>query len=259
MSTYALRPRSDVQTVGARTSRLVGTIGIMLTLGMITISIFLAFGGPAVQGVQVGSALTSFLVYTSALSAGIFLGFLFGLPRSRAIEQLTESGRILALEGKETALTTQFLANSNLIKVSDWLTTIVIGLTLVNLGDMLPTLRKFADFLSAPLGGQPYSGAIGVAIAVGSAFAGFILGYIWTSIQVRQLLEEAEMVANGVNTFAFTDMTLVEARSLAEELHLRLLEPSNAQDASVVVGQDPGPGTKLRYGDVVRVIIKPHE
>ena len=57
--------------------------------------------------------------------SGAGFGFLFGLPRSR-VSDLTADGST-EVPAPPAKASTYYLTNSNLIKVSDWLTTIVIG------------------------------------------------------------------------------------------------------------------------------------
>jgi hypothetical protein len=87
---------------------------------------------------------------------------------------------------------THYLANTNLLKVSDWLTTILIGLGLVQLGRLIPAIGDLADALEAPLGGTSTAGTFGVTVVIGSVITGAILAYLWTSVRVRQLFEESE-------------------------------------------------------------------
>jgi hypothetical protein len=92
---------------------------------------------------------------------------------------------------------TSYLTTSNLIKVSDWLTTIIIGLGLVNLRKVPAAIEQLGAALKAPLGGMPYSATIGVSVVIGGAAAAFLLAYLWTSIRVRELLEQSEREAQG--------------------------------------------------------------
>ena len=111
---------------------------------------------------QATAGLVTFLVFLAASAVGAFAGFLFGLPRSRFAD------RNAAGDGPNSTApgASAYLANSNLIKVSDWLTTIVVGLTLVNLGAIVPAMQSFATALREPLGGASYSGAVGLSVAV---------------------------------------------------------------------------------------------
>jgi hypothetical protein len=133
--------------------------------------------------VQTSVAVTAFAVFTAATVVGASLGFLFGLPRpSEQPEPTTGDGHVPAY----------FLSNSNLIKVSDWLTTIVVGLTLVNLRSVQPAFAGLMEVLESPLGGRPHSGVVGVSLVLIGALVGLVCCYLWTSIQVRNLFNQVE-------------------------------------------------------------------
>jgi len=58
-------------------------------------------------------------------------------------------------------------------------------------------IEQLGAALKAPLGGMPYSATIGVSVSIGSALAAFLLAYLWTSIRVRELLEDSERESQG--------------------------------------------------------------
>ncbi|MEU4238213.1 PASTA domain-containing protein [Actinoplanes sp. NPDC026619] len=186
-----------------------------------------------------GAGIAAFALFVAAATIGAALGFLFGLPRAR-------------LADESTSTSTFYLTNSNLIKVSDWLTTIVIGLGLVNLGKVIPALRSLAHALHAPLGGKAYSGAIGLSVLIVGVLAGFLLYYLWTSIRVRELLEDAER-QNQQTVPELRNQTLGEARETASQNNVTLLVPEDAPDSSLVTRQGVPPGTTVRSGTAVSV------
>jgi hypothetical protein len=241
---------------GDKTQILVWTAAFALTGGMLLVSFVMAYSGPGDQSPQIGVGLALFLEYSASITVGAFLGFLFGLPRARVIDQVTAPQPEAGTGKRQQApLPTQFLTNSNLLKVSDWLTTIIIGLTLVNLGEILSGTRELGNLLREPLGGFPHSAAVGVSVAIGSAIAGFILGYIWTSIRVRQLLEEAEAHAAQIFAPNLKGKTLDEAKSVSQ-LHLLELDFQPAtQGTAIITDQYPKPGTKIAPGQVINLII----
>ena len=103
------------------------------------------------------------------------MGFLFGIPRT--VQSSTPS-----------VGTTQYQGNTNLEQVSDWLTKIIVGVSLVEIGRIIPALAKLAEILKAPLGGQPSSAAFGVGVVIACALTGFFFIYLWTrEIFVREL------------------------------------------------------------------------
>lgn len=231
--------------------------GALVTLGAAAASGIMAWSDPAPPKWGVG--LTLFLVYTASFTVGAFLGFLFGLPRARVIDPLT-SEQAEKSDG-QTGLATKFLSNSNLIKVSDWLTTIIIGLTLVNLGELVPAVRELGNALRVPLGNYDYSGVVGVAVAMGSVLAGFLLAYLWTSIKVRRMLEKAEAEANEFHAATrlkvdlLVGKTIEAARAIFAGRNLVLKEPPGAQPESLIKEQDPPPGMEIKRGSTVQVKI----
>lgn len=187
-------------SAGDKTQRGVVWVSYLLILGMFLCSIVLARSVPERSDVSgAGVGLTAFLLFAAAAAVGAGLGFLFGLPRARFTE--ADGGGTQRSTGGEHALggtsagatrSSQYLTNSNLIKVSDWLTTIIIGVGLVNVARLGPAAGDFSEALQAPLGGAPYAGTIGITVIIIALLASVILCYLWTSIRVRELLEESE-------------------------------------------------------------------
>ena len=159
--------------------------GIALTFGWFA-SRALANSVSDDSSVSLGVWVTGFTVYTAAAVVGAGFGFLFGLPRPQE-ESPSGNGPGSAVSSKP-----YYLPNSNLVKVSDWVTTIVVGLTLVNLRSIQPGLTQMADVLSEPLGNADHSGIVGVAFVLIGVLVGFVSCYLWTTVQVRTLLIRAE-------------------------------------------------------------------
>ena len=66
------------------------------------------------------------LVSGSALAVGAVVGFLFGIPRA-VLEPQNQSSAMSRFE-------TAYQVNTNLEQISDWLTKIIVGVTLVQIG-----------------------------------------------------------------------------------------------------------------------------
>ena len=111
----------------------------------------------------------------AALVAGALLGFLFGLPR--AVDQ----------PGTKARLRT----NTNLDQISDWLTKILVGLGLVQLGKVTHGVGHIGQSLAPGLGNGPGAKPFAVALLVYSAGDGFLLGYIWTRVDLSRRFREA--------------------------------------------------------------------
>jgi hypothetical protein len=111
-------------------------------------------------GLAVGAAAT--------LSGGL-VGFIFGIPRSPDASQggSTKSG---------------YLGNTNLEQISDWLTKILVGVGLVQLGRAPNALARLAHSLKPGFGGDNSSSSFGLAITIFLAVAGFLYLYFWSRV-----------------------------------------------------------------------------
>jgi hypothetical protein len=180
-------------SAGDRTQKGVVLISYLIIFGILVCCFILWFSvrdEPGVSGAGVG--LTAFLLFAAGAAVGAVVGFLFGLPRARFADAGQADPQNPAGVGSRTPRSAHYLTNSNLIKVSDWLTTIIIGLGLVNLAKIGPATSSLRATLEKPLGGAEYSGIIGVSVIVIALLSSMILCYLWTSIRVRELLEDAE-------------------------------------------------------------------
>jgi hypothetical protein len=252
------------RNTGEKTQRTVAIMAATLTGGMIALCYLLtrstAENG---EGGDLGVGVAAFLLFVAAGTVGAVLGFLFGLPRSRFADLATAADLVAPQPatpnptGAPTAPTTstRYLTNSNLIKVSDWLTTIVIGLSLVNLGKALPALRSLSAALKAPLGGAAYAGAIGTSVLIVGSLAGFMLSYLWTSTRFRELLEEFERQLEKVPDFI--GRTMIEAKGIAAVTAIKMVPPKDARDEDQICSQSIPAGTNVPRGTEMKVSIAP--
>ena len=238
--------RRVTRKAGDKIQRGVLAIAVAMLLGMVLLAILLANASDSG-----GAGVTAFLLSAAAATVGSVLGFLFGLPRAR-VADLSGGGESGSDPGPAGRPSTFYLTNSNLIKVSDWLITIVIGLGLVNLGKVVPALRTLGHALHAPLGGTAYAGAVGISVLIVGVLTGFVLTYLWTSIRVRELLEEAERQSQETVP-ELRNQTLGEARATASRSNVTLLVPDDAPDSSLVTRQAVAPGTCVPAGTAVAV------
>ena len=250
MSIHHVRPhQGPADSAGAEAQRGVVAIALSMTLAMAVLSALLSVStGRNGTAVDVGVGVAAFLLFVAASAVGAALGFLFGLPRARFTDQLANHD---ASSSENAAPGSHYLANSNLIKVSDWLTTIVIGLGLVNLGSAAPALRTLANALQAPLGGAPYAGAVGVSALMAGCIGGFVLVYVYTSIRLRQLLEDSDRQTERVPHLS--GLTLREAERAMSATGLRMAVDMDAGKECVVAAQQPPAGERLPLGSSVAV------
>ena len=238
---------------GQKTQRLVAFVVILLVAGIFLVSISLVQSIPPSAGAGVARAagVVVFLLFGAAGAVGAAAGFLFGLPRSRVVDMTTTGGQTGAASNPPPS--TSYLTNSNLIKVSDWLTTIIIGLGLVNLRKVPAAVEQLGAALEAPLGGMPYSGTIGVCVLAGGFAAAFNLTFLWTSIRVRELLEDSERESQGGVVPKLEGTTMDVARRIVGNTALQMEAPEAIPGDQVIQSQSPAPGEIVAPGSKVKV------
>jgi hypothetical protein len=150
-------------------------------------------------------SLSIFAVYTlvawAAGSVGFIAGFLFALPRS--MPELTEpAGDGQYGDSKVTNSARQILhaqkfrPNNNLEQISDWLTKLLIGAGLVQLGAVGRGLNGIVGFIAtASVGHAGSHPAASARVVAGSVIIfygvlGFLIGYVSTGVSYRRVLEE---------------------------------------------------------------------
>jgi hypothetical protein len=121
------------------------------------------------------------LVAGGAWGVGSVLGFLFGVPRLRS-----QTGH-QALAGEQS----QFTPNTNLEQISDWLTKIIVGATLVQLNAVVGRLQDTAVFIGDSIGARG-AAPVGGAVMIYFFTAGFMWGYLWCSVRIfREMIRLA--------------------------------------------------------------------
>jgi hypothetical protein len=157
-------------------------VAVFVIVGCVVYGV--AVGGNA--GERASIAITASAVVGTAGVLGSLLGILFGLPRDVPSPQRSESSNA------------RFSFNSNLLKVSDWITTIVVGLTLVNLGRIPSSLSDFGDWIAPSLGGGDGSAQFGVLLGVFGVTSGLVFFFAWTTIGFRRDLETGQREAEDI-------------------------------------------------------------
>jgi hypothetical protein len=164
-----------------------------------------------------GSSLSEFLRICgvglmaggAAWLLGALVGFLFGLPRitglgdstSRQLTTQTPEGTSTAAV-QTTASPEGFLApalmrtNTNLEEISDWLTKILVGLGLVQLGAFTTRLDDSGAALAEGLGNGTGAKPFALGLLIYGLIDGFLFGYLWTRTVASLKLKRAEEELN---------------------------------------------------------------
>jgi hypothetical protein len=136
---------------------------------------------------------------------GSLLGFLFGIPKQKALGTVrplspppanipqgepAKSGTPQTVPPPST--TTTLETNTNLEQVSDWLTKIVVGVGLTQLNTIPGWLKEYAKAVSPNLGGFSNSPALAIGMLVYYLALGILSGYLLTRLYLTKELEEVE-------------------------------------------------------------------
>jgi len=159
------------------------------TIGTLTI---VTFSAPFNSGWLQRSGLM-FAIAIGAWMGGGALGFLFGVPRFKS----TSATQNPLTMNANTNATIGFIPNTNLEQISDWLTKIIIGATLVQLGPLKEEIGNLCDNVGIALGNKQ-AGIFCGGIVVFFFFSGFLWGYLWCSIRIfREMERLTEKVKNS--------------------------------------------------------------
>jgi len=176
----------------------------------------------------VGDLLNGFTVLAAvagaALVAGGFIGFLFGVPKRLQREGAEDRSQSGGTGGEEEPL---YASNTNLEQISDWLTKILIGATLTQVGAISGAVTRYADLVAQAIstGGAAASSALPIAVMIYFVVAGFLTGYLWSRLYLGKALTDAERVSLRKQL----RQSSLDAEAL--ELVNRQLEPNNPEVA----------------------------
>ncbi len=189
-----------------QTERALRNIAFIIVCGLISI-IFYAIGVPGQTG-QIGvrdvfkTAVIGLLISGAALALGALFGLLFGIPRSLQdapvpVSPAASNGESNAVGGNtdkppsqpalspsEPAVRSNLSQNTNLEQISDWLTKILVGVSLTQFQAIQTKFRGVAQAVARELNGAQE--ATGAAIILFFLVCGFLISYLW----VRRYLEK---------------------------------------------------------------------
>lgn len=173
-----------------------------------TFRVWIALVAPATFGAIVYAAAehswsilaVSAIVSACAFSGGALLGFLFGIPQYFARPTDPDSSKA------------SYQPNTNLTQVSDWLTKIIIGVGLVQFGQLAQTIGRLGDSLEASFGGEPAGKPYGIALVVGYFLIGFLTSYLYTRLRLQWAFAQAD---RGAFDELIDDLKKADERALS--------------------------------------------
>lgn len=168
------------------------------------------------------------IISLAALLGGAVPGFLFGIPR---LNRNYDPG-----EGDDRS--TKYTPNTNLEDVSDWLTKIIIGVTLTQLAKIPGYFQRVADYILTDTTCAGMNCAFAkpsiISLLIYFLIAGFLTGYVYTRLYLPNLfaimeenrIKEAEIfiwqkgMHNAPRTGEMNETTLILSSLTEEEREL---------------------------------------
>ena len=190
--------------------------------------VFFGFVWASQQRNGVGAIGLCGLIFLSSAAVGSLLGFIFAVPRVIAKE-----GAEVAQSGEAKLLST----NTNLERISDWLTTMLVGVGLSQLTNLNGVLLQFRGFLAESatvyiVNGVPSAGvlpAVGPFILILGAASGFLFMYLLTRLGLVGFFRDSEEMLGGV-ALAALQVAVSQAQSDQQA------PPSEEEASSAVSG-----------------------
>src|SRR5215813_1890844 len=134
-------------------------------------------------------------------ASGAGVGFLFGIPKvlqgerpaaPSAASPPAAGSLAPADSGPTTSLAYHQRVNTNLEEISDWLTKIIVGVSLIQLKSVPDYVRRLADLIGASVVGPEPDRGFGVSLVLFYTTAGFLYGYLATRLYIQGALARAE-------------------------------------------------------------------
>ena len=136
------------------------------------------------------------------LLSGVFLGFLFGIPRTVGDNLLREENNN-GTSSNSDDFEKNYLPNTNLEQISDWLTKILVGVGLTQISGILSALDRLLDKLAPGFGDSTSESDLamntGFALVVLVYFSvgGFFLGFLWARLYLPSRFKAADLEQLG--------------------------------------------------------------
>ena len=155
--------------------------------------------------------------------AGVLVGFLFGIPKvaSNPNASPAESGAY------DQAARRRLNPNTNLEQISDWLTKIIVGLGLVNLGKIGPLVTRFCVVISPAF--HFWTSVAPLAVTIYFPVLGFTSGYLITRLYLSGLFHRADTQLDHLR-----EQTIEEASALQEVISQKASASAGAVDLSTL-------------------------
>ena len=187
-----------------------GLLAFVAVIGLVPSLIWLVL-------TQVGGTLSAIglgcLIVFGSAATGAALGFLFSIPR------VLTSGSVPAGPGGEAVAVEKRLlgSNTNMERISEWLTTMIVGVGLSQIGNIGGFLSRFSQFVA--LSNSPTLVIAGPFLLTIGFVGGFIAMYLYTRLYLSPLFLYVEkMIGERTVGAGAVPVDQEEIRAVAKEM-----------------------------------------
>ena len=193
-------------------SSIENALGVLFGLGVALVVLAIALVIFAMQPGKTGLGAigTGLAVGGGALGVGSLLGLLFGIPRSLQSDQNNPA------PAPEPS-TRRYRANTNLEEISDWLTKIIVGVSLTQLSEIQAQVGVLIDGVADGFGGTAEARAFVAGMLTMAVVAGFLAGYLLARLYLPRALLEADPEITRIATAAATAAATENATAAVEK------------------------------------------
>ncbi len=190
---------------------------------------FLGMLGQALKIIHLDEVGAMLLWSMAAMSFGTAVGFLFGVPKSGFSNPMGGEPKAIANGGSSRP-------NTNLEEISDWLTKIIVGLTLVNTESIMNIIGEISHKISNSM----TTPTVGLALSTGFLTVGFLYGYFYTRLFLQKAFVDSDSKLNNLNQVlnAITSNPIPDLPVSGEPVRPTITEIKNAQLISTLVPKD---------------------
>ena len=171
-------------------------------------------------------SISTMIAFSSAI-VGAFIGFIFGIPRTPASKDPEN-----------------IAANTNLEEISDWITKIIVGVSLVQLNQIGGGIVELGHTLAKGLGDHPTSFVFAISTMIFYFVGGFFLGYLWSRIYLPKILRASLEEGRLRRELSETKTKLIETKSkqdlqaeLKNEVY-KISDPQTKADDTEIFNQE---------------------
>lgn len=134
------------------------------------------------------------LIGLASASVGALIGFIFGIPRTLDPASRVAVANAAAQGGPAVSSQAALAANTNLERVSDWLTTLLIGATLVQAGKVIDWIGTLGATFSGPV----TITTLTPLVVIYYAALGFLGTYLVSRLYLTYALQQTLALLTGV-------------------------------------------------------------